>query len=119
MEIRLQKLPAILAEGLVILTLLLAVSSGGSRAATMATTVPSSWIKGVNMIGYSPDPYNVANQHDAIGSWKSLGGNAIAFDVLSAGYRVGGLAFRGRRFLSPGEALRLRVRRFLFTCSMP
>src|SRR5689334_5351422 len=78
LEIRLQKLPAILAEGLVILTLLLAVSSGGSRAATMATTVPSSWIKGVNMIGYSPDPYNVANQHDAIGSWKSLGGNAIA-----------------------------------------
>ena len=79
MRIRLQKLPAIVAGSLIVVTLMLGVSSSGSRAASLATTVPSNWIKGVNMIGYSPDPYNVANQHDAIASWKSLGGNAIAF----------------------------------------
>lgn len=79
MKIRLHKLLATLTGTLIVLTLLLGMSSSGSRAASLATTVPSNWIKGVNMVGYSPDPYNIANQHDAIASWKSLGGNSIAF----------------------------------------
>ena len=79
MNKHLQKLLATLTGSLVVLTLLLGISSNGSRAASLAATVPSNWIKGANMIGYSPDPYSLANQHDAVASWKSVGGNAIAF----------------------------------------
>ena len=79
MSKHLQKLLATLTGSLIVLTLLLGMSSGSSRASSLAATVPSNWIKGANMIGYSPDPYSIANQHEAIASWKSVGGNAIAF----------------------------------------
>jgi hypothetical protein len=62
-----------------ILTLLLGTSSSGTHAASPTSALPANWIKGVNMISYSPDPYKIANQHDAIASWKATGGNAIAY----------------------------------------
>jgi hypothetical protein len=71
-----------LGSSLVILTLLFGLPSGGTHAArpaTPASALPANWVKGVNMIGYAPDPYNIANQHDAIASWKATGGNAIAY----------------------------------------
>ena len=75
-----QKVLATLVSSMVTVTMLLGLSSGGSRASSLTATVPSSWIKGTNMIGYSPDPYSISNQHDASSwSWKSIGGNSIAF----------------------------------------
>jgi hypothetical protein len=72
--------PSVTTAGLlIILALLLGLPAVGSHAASAPADLPSNWIKGVNMIGYAPDPYNVANQHDAIASWKATGGNAIAF----------------------------------------
>jgi hypothetical protein len=80
---RLHKVPVALGTGLVILTLLLGtlwvLPSGGTSAASPASALPANWIKGANMISYAPDPYMIANQHDAIASWKATGGNAIAF----------------------------------------
>ena len=76
---RLHKALVTLSSGLVILTLLLNQPAGGTRAAFQTGTVPANWTKGVNMISYSPDPYKISNQRDAIASWKATGGNAIAF----------------------------------------
>ena len=76
---RLNKMLVALASSLVILTLLLGLPSGGTRAASPPNALPANWIKGVNMIGYAPDPYKIANQHDAIASWKATGGNAISY----------------------------------------
>ncbi|MEP6776770.1 MAG: hypothetical protein ABJA50_14340, partial [Chloroflexota bacterium] len=79
MKSPLHKLSVTTIGSLLFLTAFVGLASSGSRAASLAGTVPSSWIKGANMIGYSPDPYSIANQHDAIASWKSTGGNALAF----------------------------------------
>ncbi len=68
-----------LGSSLVILALLLGLSLGGTRAASTASTLPANWIKGVNMIGYSVDPYKISNQHDAIASWVATGANSIAY----------------------------------------
>jgi hypothetical protein len=69
-----------LGGSLVILTLLLGLPAAeGTRAASQPSPLPANWIKGVNMIGYAPDPYKIANQRDAIASWKATGANAIAF----------------------------------------
>jgi hypothetical protein len=76
---RLHKVLLALGGGLVAVALLLSLPSVGTRAASPASQVPANWIKGVNMIGYAPDPYNIANQPDAIASWKATGGNAIAY----------------------------------------
>jgi hypothetical protein len=76
---RLNKMLVSLSSSLVILALLLGMVPGGSGAAAQPRTVPANWIKGVNMIGYSPDPYKISNQRDAIASWKATGANAIAF----------------------------------------
>src|SRR5687768_18311481 len=76
---RRNKVPVALGTSLVILTLLLGLSSSGTRAAAQPRPLPANWIKGVNMIGYAPDPYKISNQRDAIASWKATGGNAIAF----------------------------------------
>ena len=75
---RLHKVLVALGGSLVILTLLLGLPSGGTRAATPASALPANWIKGANMINYSLDPYKISNQHDAIASWKATGANAIA-----------------------------------------
>ena len=76
---RLHKALVALGSSLIILTLLLGVPAGDTRAAYQAGTVPPNWIKGANMIGYAPDPYKIANQHNTIASWKATGGNAIAY----------------------------------------
>jgi hypothetical protein len=76
---RLHKVLAALSSNLVILTLLLGLGAAGTHAASPLSALPANWIKGVNMIAYSPDPYKIANQHDAIASWKATGGNSIAF----------------------------------------
>ena len=87
---------------------MLGLSLGGARAASTPGGLPANWIKGVNMIGYGPDPYKVDNQHDAMASWKATGGNAIAFaprwfmDVAPA-----------RRPWRPDPTLGLAVRRFV------
>ncbi|MEO8285479.1 MAG: hypothetical protein ABI670_03470 [Chloroflexota bacterium] len=73
------KVLMVLGSSLIILTLLLGLPSGGTRAASPTNALPANWIKGVNMIGYAPDPYKITNQHDAIASWKATGANAIAF----------------------------------------
>jgi hypothetical protein len=76
---RLHKVLTALGSSLVIVTLLLGLAAGSTRAASPLSALPANWIKGVNMVNYAPDPYKIANQHDAIASWKSTGGNAIAF----------------------------------------
>lgn len=76
---RLHKVLAALGSSLIVLTLLLGQPSGGTGVASPLRALPSNWIKGANMIGYSPDPYKITNQHDAIASWKATGGNSIAF----------------------------------------
>lgn len=67
---------------LVMLTTLLGLErsdAAGTGAASPSSALPANWIKGANMIGYSPDPYKIANQRDAIASWKATGANAIAY----------------------------------------
>ena len=78
MNKHLQKLLATLTGSLVVLTLLLGISSNGSRAASLAATVPSNWIKGANMIGYarSIQAREPARRHCLL---EAVGGNAIAF----------------------------------------
>ncbi|MEO5952820.1 MAG: hypothetical protein ABIQ44_10175, partial [Chloroflexia bacterium] len=72
------KLLAVLGSSLIIVILLLGLSSGGTGAASPASALPDTWIKGANMIGYGPDPYKITNQHDALASWKATGGNSVA-----------------------------------------
>ncbi len=76
---RLQKALAALGSGLVILALLIGMPTGGTLAAYQAGSLPANWIKGANMVGYGADPYKIANQREAIASWKATGANAIAF----------------------------------------
>lgn len=73
-----RKLLIELSSALVMLALIVGVVGPSISAAGPAAALPANWIKGVNMIGYLPDPYKLSNQRDAIGSWQSVGGNAIA-----------------------------------------
>lgn len=75
---RLQKVLVALGWSLVSLILALGLPAGGLDASSPARTLPTNWIKGVNMVGYGPDPYKIANQPEAIASWRTAGGNAIA-----------------------------------------
>src|SRR5437773_1422484 len=77
-----QRLLRFLISGLGSLALLaLALASGiiGTPRAAAVGQLPADWIKGVNMIGYAPDPYKVENLPAAIASWKATGANSIAF----------------------------------------
>ena len=75
---RLQKVLVTLGCSLVILTLVLGLPAGGLGAGAPARDLPANWIKGVNMVGFGPDPYKIANQPAAIAAWRAAGGNAIA-----------------------------------------
>src|SRR3954447_4839067 len=68
-----------LVSSLALLGLLLSPFRPGLQPASAQSTVPATWIKGVNMIGYAADPYKIDNQQAAIASWKATGANAIAF----------------------------------------
>src|SRR3954451_2132854 len=76
-----RKVPVVLGSSLLMLALLLGLMAGGIRGAgaASASAVPANWIKGVNMVGYAADPYKIANQREAIASWKATGANSIAF----------------------------------------
>lgn len=77
---RLHKSQAALGSGLIIMAMMLGLIMGGTHAAhAQATPLPANWIKGANMVGYGPDPYKIANQHDAIASWAATGANTIAY----------------------------------------
>jgi hypothetical protein len=78
---RVRKALVALGSSLLVLTLVLGLPSSGATTvdAQGTSTLPPNWINGVNMIGYGPDPYKIANQRDAIASWKATGANAIAF----------------------------------------
>jgi hypothetical protein len=68
-----------LASSLIVLTMVFGLRPGGTSVASQVGALPANWIKGANMIGYSPDPYKISNLRDAIASWKATGANAIAF----------------------------------------